>query len=40
MRSLNAQFCPHPMFSESDVDNIVDILNRVRANAAPTEGAA
>jgi hypothetical protein len=27
-------------FSETDVDSIVDILNTVRANAIPTDGAA
>lgn len=31
---------PESMFTEADVDNIVDILNTVRANAAPAEGVA
>jgi type I restriction enzyme R subunit len=31
---------PEAMFPEADVDNIVDILNTVRANAAPEEGVA
>lgn len=31
---------PEAVFSESDVDAIVDILNTVRANAIPTDGAA
>ncbi len=31
---------PEAMFPETDVDNIVDILNTVRANAAPEEGVA
>jgi type I restriction enzyme R subunit len=30
---------PDGVFPESDVDNIVDILNTVRANAAPTDAA-
>ena len=29
---------PESMFSESDVDNIVDTLNTVRSNAQPEEG--
>lgn len=31
---------PESMFTEGQVDNIVDILNAVRANAQPTEGVA
>jgi type I restriction enzyme, R subunit len=31
---------PEAVFSESDVDNIVDILKIVRANAMPADGAA
>lgn len=31
---------PELMFTESEVDNIVDILNTVRANASPIEGVA
>jgi type I restriction enzyme R subunit len=31
---------PDDMFPETDVDNIVRILNTVRANAAPADGAA
>ena len=31
---------PESMFTENEVDNIVSILNTVRANAQPTEGVA
>ena len=31
---------PESMFTEAQVDNIVDILNTVRANAQPAEGVA
>lgn len=31
---------PDTVFPEADVDNIVEILNTVRANAAPEGGAA
>jgi type I restriction enzyme R subunit len=31
---------PEAVFSETDVDSIVDILNTLRANAIPTDGAA
>jgi type I restriction enzyme, R subunit len=31
---------PDDVFGEADVDNIVAILNAVRANAAPEDGAA
>ena len=31
---------PEEVFPEADVDNIVSILNTVRANAAPEGGAA
>ena len=31
---------PEEMFDESDVVNIVDILNRMRDNASPSEGVA
>lgn len=31
---------PDTVFPEADVDNIVQILNTVRANAAPADGAA
>jgi type I restriction enzyme R subunit len=30
---------PESMFTEADVDNIVDILNTVRANALPADQA-
>jgi type I restriction enzyme R subunit len=31
---------PESVFAETDVDDIVDILNSVRANVLPTDGAA
>jgi type I restriction enzyme R subunit len=31
---------PESMFTEDQVDNIVDILNTVRTNAQPAEGVA
>ena len=31
---------PESVFAEADVDSIVDILNTVKANALPTDGAA
>ncbi len=31
---------PESVFAEADVDSIVDILNTVKANAVPTDGAA
>lgn len=31
---------PESVFAEADVDGIVDILNTVKANALPTDGAA
>ncbi|CAM5681587.1 hypothetical protein MAUB1S_01476 [Mycolicibacterium aubagnense] len=31
---------PEQVFPEADVDNIVQILNTVKANAAPTDGVA
>jgi type I restriction enzyme, R subunit len=31
---------PDTVFPEADVDNIVHILNTVKANAAPADGAA
>jgi len=31
---------PYDVFAETDVDNIVKILNTVRDNAAPEGGAA
>ena len=31
---------PESVFAEADVDDIVEILNTVKANALPTDGAA
>jgi type I restriction enzyme, R subunit len=31
---------PESVFAEADVDNIVEILDTVKANALPTDGAA
>jgi type I restriction enzyme R subunit len=31
---------PEAVFAETDVDDIVEILNTVRANALPTDGVA
>jgi type I restriction enzyme R subunit len=31
---------PEAMFAETDVDDIVDILNTVKADAAPVDGVA
>ena len=38
--SSQAVESPEAVFSENDVDGIVDILDTVRANAIPTDGAA